>query len=153
MYFTAHQLVFPLDKVYCAVQNLSLPLERAILQASSFRLLFLLLTHIYYSVEVTFCYIIRVAILAEVARLWIFVTFTCLVSLIRDVLRLDLALRRVRETATFSGHGFFFVDRTTLTAMVSTTVTYLIVLFQTPSNGSSDNGNPRIAVNLSSSSG
>jgi hypothetical protein len=30
--------------------------------------------------------------------------------------------------------GFFFVDRTTLTAMLSTTVTYLIVLVQNPSS-------------------
>jgi hypothetical protein len=32
----------------------------------------------------------------------------------------------------FSGWGYFTVQRTTLTAMLSTTVTYLIVLIQTP---------------------
>jgi len=36
--------------------------------------------------------------------------------------------------------GFFFVDRTTLTAMLSTTVTYLIVLLQDPSNSRGDAG-------------
>ncbi len=49
-------------------------------------------------------------------------------------MKLDLAMRRVKETSTFNGMGFFFVDRTTLTAMLSTTVTYLIVLVQNPSN-------------------
>jgi hypothetical protein len=50
------------------------------------------------------------------------------------MIKLDLAMRRVKETSTFNGMGFFFVDRTTLTAMLSTTVTYLIVLVQNPSN-------------------
>jgi hypothetical protein len=54
--------------------------------------------------------------------------------LIREMMKLDLAMRRVKETSTFNGMGFFFVDRTTLTAMLSTTVTYLIVLVQNPSN-------------------
>jgi hypothetical protein len=52
------------------------------------------------------------------------------------MIKLDLALRRVKETSTFNGMGFFFVDRTTLTAMLSTTVTYLIVLVQNPSTSS-----------------
>jgi hypothetical protein len=50
------------------------------------------------------------------------------------MIKLDLAMRRVKETSTFNGMGFFFVDRTTLTAMLSTTVTYLIVLVQNPSS-------------------
>ena len=54
--------------------------------------------------------------------------------LIREMMKLDLAMRRVKETSTFNGMGFFFVDRTTLTAMLSTTVTYLIVLVQNPSS-------------------
>ena len=50
---------------------------------------------------------------------------------IREVLKLDLALQRLKETSTFHGNGYFIVDKTTLTAMLSTTVTYLIVLLQT----------------------
>jgi hypothetical protein len=53
------------------------------------------------------------------------------------MIKLDLAMRRVKETSTFNGMGFFSVDRTTLTAMLSTTVTYLIVLVQNPSSSAS----------------
>jgi Trehalose receptor len=53
------------------------------------------------------------------------------------VLKLDLAIRRVKETTAFTGSGYFGVDKTTVTAMVSTTVTYLIVLLQTPGGGDS----------------
>jgi hypothetical protein len=48
------------------------------------------------------------------------------------VIRLDLAIKRVKETTTFTGNGYFVVDKATLTAMLSTTVTYLVVLVQSP---------------------
>jgi hypothetical protein len=38
----------------------------------------------------------------------------------------------IQMCGPFSGWGYFTVQRTTLTAMLSTTVTYLIVLIQTP---------------------
>jgi hypothetical protein len=63
-------------------------------------------------------------------------TLNIVYFLIREMIKLDLAMRRVKETSTFNGMGFFFVDRTTLTAMLSTTVTYLIVLVQNPSTSS-----------------
>jgi hypothetical protein len=48
------------------------------------------------------------------------------------VIRLDLAIKRVKETTTFTGNGYFVVDKAILTAMLSTTVTYLVVLVQSP---------------------
>jgi hypothetical protein len=63
------------------------------------------------------------------------------------VIRLDLALRKVNKTRAFSGFGFFGVDKTTLTAMLSTTVTYLIVLLQTPPEGVSSNTGDNCANN------
>jgi hypothetical protein len=41
-------------------------------------------------------------------------------------------MKRVKETTTFTGNGYFVVDKATLTAMLSTTVTYLVVLVQSP---------------------
>ena len=110
---------FPCEgKVYSAVQNLRLPLERALLQANNFRFL-------------------RSKSWKTQSHMFLTTVFASKCSLyhqfiIREVLRLDLALQRVKETTTFSGNGYFVVDKTTLTAMLSTTVTYLIVLFQTP---------------------
>jgi hypothetical protein len=46
------------------------------------------------------------------------------------VLTLEHAIRRVKSTETFTGKGYFTVTRTTITAMVSTTITYLIVILQ-----------------------
>jgi hypothetical protein len=67
------------------------------------------------------------------------------------VLKLDLALRRVKETTAFTGNGYFGVDKTTLTAMISTTVTYLIVLLQTNdgSDSSTATNSKNPAVNCS----
>jgi hypothetical protein len=50
--------------------------------------------------------------------------------LCREVLLLEHAIRRVKSMETFTGWNYFRVTRPTLTAMVSTTVTYLIVLLQ-----------------------
>ena len=73
---------------------------------------------------------------------------------IREVLKLDLALRRVKETTAFHGNGYFTVDKTTLTAMLSTTVTYLIVLIQSPStSGSGGDLASNVTSNCSCSSG
>jgi hypothetical protein len=52
----------------------------------------------------------------------------------REVLELEHAIRRVKRTETFTGKNYFMVTRPMLTAMVSTTVTYLVVLLQTPSS-------------------
>jgi hypothetical protein len=56
------------------------------------------------------------------------------------VIRLDLAIKRVKETTTFTGNGYFVVDKATLTAMLSTTVTYLVVLVQSPTTAAVDGG-------------
>jgi hypothetical protein len=56
------------------------------------------------------------------------------------VIRLDLAIKRVKETTTFTGNGYFVVDKATLTAMLSTTVTYLVVLVQSPATAVVDGG-------------
>jgi hypothetical protein len=56
------------------------------------------------------------------------------------VIRLDLAIKRVKETTTFTGNGYFVVDKATLTAMLSTTVTYLVVLVQSPATAAVDGG-------------
>jgi hypothetical protein len=48
----------------------------------------------------------------------------------KDVLTLEHTIRRVKSTETFTGKGYFTVTRTTITAMVSTTITYLIVILQ-----------------------
>jgi hypothetical protein len=56
------------------------------------------------------------------------------------VIRLDLAIKRLKETTTFTGNGYFVVDKATLTAMLSTTVTYLVVLVQSPATATVDGG-------------
>ena len=52
-------------------------------------------------------------------------------SVFREVLQLEYAMRRVQRTETFTGMNYFSVTKTTISAMVSTTITYLIVLLQT----------------------
>ena len=52
-------------------------------------------------------------------------------SVFREVLKLEYAMRRVQRTETFTGMNYFSVTKTTISAMVSTTITYLIVLLQT----------------------
>jgi hypothetical protein len=46
------------------------------------------------------------------------------------VLQLEHTIRRIKSTETFTGKNYFTVTRTTKTAMISTTITYLIVLLQ-----------------------
>jgi Trehalose receptor len=57
-----------------------------------------------------------------------------LILILREVLELEYAIRRIERTETFTGRNYFYVTKTSITAMVSTTITYLVVLLQTPNN-------------------
>ena len=48
----------------------------------------------------------------------------------REMARLQKALDRLEGSGKASGWGFFEVDRSTLTAMLSTTLTYTIIMYQ-----------------------
>jgi hypothetical protein len=53
----------------------------------------------------------------------------------REMVEVEYAIARVKEVQPFSGMHFFSVEWSTLTAMFSTTITYLIILVQTPTPG------------------
>jgi hypothetical protein len=53
----------------------------------------------------------------------------------REMMEVEYAIARVKEVQPFSGMHFFSVEWSTLTAMFSTTITYLIILVQTPTPG------------------
>jgi hypothetical protein len=46
---------------------------------------------------------------------------------------IEHVIRRLKSTETFSGNNYFSMTRKTVTAMISTIITYLVVLLQTPS--------------------
>jgi hypothetical protein len=50
------------------------------------------------------------------------------------MLRVEQLVRRIHRCPALNGLGFFTVERHTLTAMLSTTLTYLIVLVTFPNN-------------------
>jgi len=41
---------------------------------------------------------------------------------------------KIQGVGPFTGFGFFSIQRDTLTAMLSTTITYIIILFQSITN-------------------
>ena len=45
-------------------------------------------------------------------------------------MEVEYAIERVKEVQPFTGMDFFSVEWSTVTAMVSTTITYLIILLQ-----------------------
>jgi 7tm Chemosensory receptor len=51
---------------------------------------------------------------------------------IREMMAIEHIIRRLMNTGTFSGNNFFPVTKTTVMAMFSTIITYLVVLLQTP---------------------
>ena len=49
----------------------------------------------------------------------------------KEMKMLQLIIQDIEASPKFSALGFFTVDRTTLTAMLGTILTYFIILFQT----------------------
>jgi hypothetical protein len=46
----------------------------------------------------------------------------------REMMRVEQVVRQIHRCPALTGLGFFSVERRTLTALLSTTITYLIVL-------------------------
>ena len=44
---------------------------------------------------------------------------------------LRIMIEEVHECSPFSAHGFYIIDKSTLTATLGTILTYFIILFQT----------------------
>lgn len=59
----------------------------------------------------------------------------CYSRSVKDMMRLMLAAGKLEGMAPFTSMKFFTLERSTLTAMLATTVTYLVVLYQTFSMG------------------
>ena len=49
----------------------------------------------------------------------------------KETKMLQLIIQDIEASAKFSAMGFYTVDRTTLTAMLGTILSYFIILFQT----------------------
>jgi hypothetical protein len=47
-------------------------------------------------------------------------------------MEIEHAIGRIKDCQPFSGNDLFTVEWSTVTAMVATTITYLIILLQTP---------------------
>ncbi|XP_023349174.1 uncharacterized protein LOC111717935 [Eurytemora carolleeae] len=49
---------------------------------------------------------------------------------LREMQRFKIVAAKLRSVGSFTGFGFFTIQRDTLTAMLETTITYIIILFQ-----------------------